>query len=425
MKISGVTIPPSAARLTESLRDVGYDFKSAVADLVDNSVTAGATAVEVTIEFCGESSRVFITDNGRGMTPSGLNEAMRFGSRRAYGHGDLGRYGLGLKTASLSQGRSLTVVTRHRPNSPSLVRQIDLDIIQEFDEWLVLTPTRSEPANRARDFLGTATGTVVIWEKLDRVLPEKNTTGGWARRRFEILQEKCVEHLSMVFHRFLDDSPQVPQVSISVNGEKLRPWDPFCKHERNSRELDLQRFEVTHGKASGHVSLRRHILPGKNQFSSTEKFDSASGPLKWNRQQGLYIYRANRLVQWGGWAGIRAIDEHTKLARASIDFDTDLDEAFNINVAKMRVSLPAQLKQMLERPVNELCILADDAYRKTSKRQPKIDTDIVTSKPPANASELGLALKSIAAQSGHYDAFKEIAAMLREQMPDVAEALGI
>ncbi len=91
-----------------------------------------------------------------------------------------------------------------------------------------------------------------------------------------------------------------------------------------------------------------------------------SGPLKWNRQQGLYTYRAGRLVQWGGWAGVRSIDEHTKLARASLEFDTDLDEAFNINVAKMRVAVPSQLRQMIERPINEVCSLADDLYRKSS-----------------------------------------------------------
>ena len=91
-----------------------------------------------------------------------------------------------------------------------------------------------------------------------------------------------------------------------------------------------------------------------------------SGPLKWNRQQGIYIYRANRLVQYGGWNGVRGIDEHTKLARASLDFDTDLDEAFQINVAKMRVVLPPTLKQMLERPMHELCVLADDAYRRAA-----------------------------------------------------------
>ena len=105
-------ITPSAARLTESLRDIGYDFASAVADIVDNSIMAGASRVEILIEFDGTDSAVFVADDGRGMTANGLLEALRYGTRRTYSRGDLGRYGLGLKTASLSQCRSVTVVTR-------------------------------------------------------------------------------------------------------------------------------------------------------------------------------------------------------------------------------------------------------------------------------------------------------------------------
>src|SRR5579859_5477255 len=104
-RAKSAAITPSAARLTESLRDVGYDFPAAVADIVDNSVMAGASQVDIAIEFAGEDSRVVIADDGSGMSANGLIEALRYGSRRAYGDRDLGRYGLGLKTASLSQCR--------------------------------------------------------------------------------------------------------------------------------------------------------------------------------------------------------------------------------------------------------------------------------------------------------------------------------
>ena len=128
------------------------------------------------------------------------------------------------------------------------------------------------------------------------------------------------------------------------------------------------------GDVAGTVTLQRFVLPSRDQFSSPGHFERLSGPLNWNRQQGLYIYRAGRLVQWGGWNGIRGIDEHTKLARAALDFDTDLDSVFHINVAKMRVTIPPQLRQMIERPINELCSQADDAYRKTSRRAPDSST---------------------------------------------------
>ncbi len=177
------------------------------------------------------------------------------------------------------------------------------------------------------------------------------------------------------------------------------------------------------------VELRRYILPGKRTFSSLDAFENAAGPLNWNRQQGLYVYRENRLVQWGSWGGTRGIDEHTKLARASLDFKSDLDEIFNINVAKMRVSVPAQLKQMLDRPVSELCILADRTYRRQNGDYPNDDADVNdrnNGEAPASGAlaEVGLALKSAAIQSGQYDGFKRVMEVMRAQHAELARGLG-
>jgi hypothetical protein len=430
-------VTPSAARLTESLRDIGYDFPSAVADIVDNSIMAGASRVEILIEFDGADSVVSVADDGSGMTTNGLLEALRYGSRRSYARGDLGRYGLGLKTASLSQCRSVTVVTRNSsPTGRVSVRTLDLDLIAQWDEWLIVEPTRDAEVMRARQSLTETAGTVVIWRKLDRVLPEKNPQGGWARRRLSAMAAKTVEHLGIVFHRFLEGHDD-HQLVITVNGEKVEPWNPFAPGEPGRTELLLQRFEVVVGEASGKVTLQRFVLPSRDQFSSVIQFEKLSGPLNWNRQQGLYIYRAGRLVQWGGWNGVRGIDEHTKLARASLDFDTDLDAMFNINVAKMRVTIPPQLRQMLERPINELCGQADDAYRKTSRHsQPERERKSggrgsrapwVGPEPATEglSQDAGLALRAAAMRIGEYETFRRIATALHEQAPDVARALGL
>lgn len=415
-------VTPSAARLTESLRDIGYNFVSAVADLIDNSIAAGASEIDVVVDFAGEYSRVYVADDGVGMTANEVTEALRFGSRRDYQRGDLGRYGLGLKTASLSQCRVLTVVSAQQGRKV-VVRTLDIDIIREFDDWLIIEPAENVATERARKMLHGEAGTVVILESLDRILPEKNASGGWARRRFETLVEKTSEHLSMVFHRFLSEENSAPGIAIVINGVKLNPWDPFARSESKTQTLANESFDVQVGDLSGVVQMGRYILPARNQFSSPAGFDAASGPLKWNRQQGLYIYRANRLVQWGGWAGIRSIDEHTKLARVSIDFDTDLDDAFNINVAKMRVALPGQLRKMLERPISELCILADSAYRENSPRsQNKRKSE--TAPAVGGSAEVGLALKSAAMQAGKYDELKSIVEVLRASMPEVADLLG-
>jgi len=432
---TSAAITPSAARLTESLRDIGYDFPAAVADVVDNSIMAGAGRVDVVIEFDGPDSFVSVADDGCGMTANGLVEALRYGSRRAYARGDLGRYGLGLKTASLSQCRSVTVVTRSSmPAGRGSARMLDLDLIAEWDEWLVVDPVRDRAMDRAREWLGDSAGTVVIWRKLDRVLPEKQPHGGWGRRRLEGMAAKTAEHLGIVFHRYLEGTASQNLV-ITVNGEKVQPWNPFAPGEPARIELAPQRFEVSVGTFAGKATLQRYVLPSRDQFSSPAEFERLSGPMNWNRQQGLYIFRAGRLVQWGGWNGIRGIDEHTKLARAALDFDTDLDSVFNINVAKMRVTIPPQLRQMLERPINELCGRADDIYRKTSRHAADADhhgdngiqppaTGIGAAGRPA-ADSAGLALRAAAMHAGEYESFQRVVAVLRQQSPEVAEALGL
>jgi hypothetical protein len=416
-----ITVTPSAARLTESLRDIGYDFPSAVADLVDNSITAGATRVEVTVTYDGASSYVMITDDGSGMSANGILEALRFGSRRPYGRGDLGRYGLGLKTASLSQARTVTVVSRASRNVS--IRELSLDTIAEFDDWLIVVPKGRAVHEIARGSLGDGTGAVVIWEQLDRIFQESKPEGGWARRRIERLGERAAEHLSVVFHRFLEGD-RVPRVDIIVNGEKLQPWNPFALHEPATVPLPEKVFELEVGEARGEVRLQRFVLPSRNAFSSQAEFERLSGPRKWNRQQGLYIYRANRLVQWGGWAGMRGIDEHLKLARAALDFDTDLDQAFNINVAKMRVSIPQQLKAIIERPVHDLCLRADDAYRRAALSKKRADKPSRPSGRTDGAMTL-LSLRAAAMTVGESEALRRILAQLAESAPETAGALGL
>jgi hypothetical protein len=432
-------VTPSASRLTESLRDIGYDFPAAVADIVDNSVAADARNVEVDIEFDGAYSRVFIADDGRGMTPAALTEALRYGTRRTYDSSDLGRFGLGLKTASLSQCRCVTVVSRAgAPSGRKSARMLDLDLVAEWDDWLIVDPGLSDrDAVRARSYLADGPGTVVLWRDLDRVLPGNRPDGGWARRRMASLAQRAAEHLSMVFHRFLEGTAG-DGLTITVNGAKLSPWNPFAPEEPATLELPAQEFEIEDGRSVGKVRLSRFVLPSHDRFRDPAGFERLSGPLKWNRQQGIYIYRAGRLVQWGGWAGIRAIDEHTKLARATLEFETDLDTMFNINVAKMRVSVPPQLRQMLEQPINELCMRADAAYRRTGRSEgsPKSgraaegSSQAAPDREPAAApvsalSEAGLALRAAAMHAGEYEAFGRIMRALRANAPDVASVLGL
>lgn len=415
------SVAPSAFRLTTSLRDIGYDLQSAVADLVDNSIAADADRVVIKFEGDGDY-RVLIADNGAGMSDERVHEALRFGSRREYEHGELGRYGLGLKTASLSQARTLTVVSRPRGTDRITTRQLSLDRVELYDKWVIVEPFASPAITEAVALLSEGLNTVVVWEDLDRVIPE-GMADGWARRRMTASAERTAQHLSMVFHRYLDGT-RGDVVTIEMDGQALTPWDPFASHERNTLKLPSQTFEVASAGVAGAVTLDRWVLPPRHQFSSHAAFEMAAGPLKWNRQQGIYIYRADRLVQGGGWAGLRAIDEHTKIARCALRFDTDLDAAFNINVAKMRVSLPPQLKTMLQRPVQEMCNRAEAVYRQANVHTERAESTKRTAVGSLNA-QAGLAILAAASASGQLDPLRSIVQALRLESPELATTLGL
>lgn len=416
-------LTPSAARLTNSLRDIGYEFVTAVADLVDNSVSSGASTIEIQLKFDGPDSQVLIADDGSGMSPTQIDEAMRFGTRRAYDRDELGRYGLGLKTGSLSQCRRLSVVSRRAPIRRWLsTRVLDIDHVNSSDKWEILDQATPSVLEFAATKLSAGPGTVVAWEQLDRVLPERNREGGWARRRLLNLAEKTNQYLGMVFHRYLVGGAGQKGVVITVNGHRVDPWDPFATAEPKTIELPKTVLELEANGVGGFVTFHPFVLPPRNRFSSQQAFDYCSGPQKWNRQQGLYIYRTNRLIQAGGWSGIRAIDEHTKLARASLEFDSSLDELLQTNVAKMKVNIPARLRAQLERPIKELCQVAEESYRHAAVR--KAATKHTEVYPDRQLKDTGAALLVAAVKSGETASLERIMSELRSSDKALASALG-
>ncbi len=354
---------PGARRLITSLRDLGYGPTEAVADLVDNSIAAGAHRVEITLSFDGDDSWIRISDDGRGMDTLTITEAMRYGSSREYEVQDLGKFGLGLKTASMSQCRCLTVASRTSKSVARIeARQLDLDYIDEYDDWDVLIVGASDRPDMLTDPLRAHRGTVILWEDLDRILTYQDPAGAWARRHMLSLAERLEEHLGMVFHRFLEGEVPRRKLSISINGARVDPWDPFARDEPHTEIGTDRDFELNTAEGSGIVHLAPYVLPPKASFSSESAWRRMAGPNAWNRQQGFYIYRANRLIQSGGWSHMRTPDEHTKLSRLALLFSPELDAAFGINVAKMRVTLPPELRDLIEDPVNKAVRRARTIY---------------------------------------------------------------
>lgn len=364
---------------------MGYDGSTAIADLVDNSITAEASEIRIDI-FPKQEDRpaaIVISDNGKGMDRTELHEAMRFGAFQEYAPDDLGRYGLGLKTASLSQCRTLTVSSKPKAarNTRSMrnCMRWDVDHVYETDDWDLLIPSDSELDAWEKEILNDGisheNGTVVLWTNLDEALPLLSSTDAREREKFLAhLIDDVSAHLRMVFHRFMQGVvPGRKKLDIYVCDNKLIPWDPFCRNEK-TQELDIAKIPVVSvdpdgSKIRGNVVITPFILPREDEFSSPGAWRDASGPRGWNQQQGFYFYRNNRLLQAGGWSYLRSVDEHTKLLRVAVDFSSDLDAAFSINITKMRSKIPAEIREKLINLVGTWSGRARTRYdRKASNR---------------------------------------------------------
>jgi hypothetical protein len=358
---------PNARRIIKSLRDMGYDFSAAVADIIDNSIEAGASRVDIAAGFYGNDSFVLISDNGKGMDNEELKEAMRYGSERDYNEEDLGKFGLGLKTASMSQCQRLSVASKPKDSKNIAVFCWDLAHIEKANKWEILQITEKDAFDFISSTLLDHQGTVVLWEKLDRIIDFKNPDGEAARKKMISMCRDLEMYLGMVFHKFLSNEVPTKPLEIYLNNNKILPWDPFAREESKTKRLAPIKIKLISQDVEGKIVLQPYILPTKEEFSSFGKFKQLSGPLNWNQQQGFYIYRAGRMIQSGGWCGLRVPDEHTKLSRIELNFSPVFDNAFKINVPKMRVQLPAQIREIIDSAISPVVQVARDYYDKGNK----------------------------------------------------------
>ena len=338
-------VPPHAASLAESMRAFGYDLATALADLADNSLFHKSRHVAIHFHWAGENSAIALADDGNGMNETALVNAMRVGSRNpreARDPADYGRFGLGLKTASFSQCRRVTVFTR-RNGGETLVRCWDLDHIAATDKWQLLRIPLALAAKLAEKLAFKKQGTVVIWEKLDRLTAGNTTENDADEDAFLRRAELVGDHFSAVFHRLMTGNKSV---AFSLNGKAITPWDPFLADEPATQRLPLEKL-----RCQGHtVEVEPFVLPHLSKLD-TESHRLAAGLRGWNAHQGFYIYRNRRLLVPGDWLGIKGWrqEEHYKLARIRVDLPNALDHEWEIDVTKSRARPPEKLRSDLVR----------------------------------------------------------------------------
>lgn len=342
------TLPPRAASLSESMRDIGYSLETAIADIIDNSIAANATRVDIWIDFNTGQPRLGVTDNGCGLNRQELLEAMRHGSahpRTRRNTDDLGRFGLGLKTASFSQCRQLTVISRKDGETSGAVW--DLDTVSDHDEWVVGILNREEiQASPYMDKLGTH-GTLVLWQKLDRLCE-----GNSADVKQDMLYEKMEateKHLALVFHRYLAGEVRNRKLEVHINGHPVKPFDPFCLNNKATQLLPEEIIRI----AGEEVRIQPYILPHHSKLT-TKEHDYYQSRSEFVSNQGAYVYRNNRLMAWGNWFRLVPKSEATKLARVRIDFPNALDEHWTIDIKKSRAHPPYQVKEKLRQIINRI-----------------------------------------------------------------------
>lgn len=351
-------LPPSAASLTASLRDLGYSLETAVADLIDNSISADATDIQIFCDMSRTAPVLVIVDNGRGMTEAEVIAAMRHGAtdpRKKRGPKDLGRFGLGLKTASFSQCRRLTVVSTRRGERAGA--EWNLAQVEDDDDWFIAVLDQEEIAAQPFfDTLGDA-GTLVIWRDLDRLFEDE--TG---QKRDEIVNEKLAvveRHLSLVFHRFLAGEVKGrKRLAIRINGHPIAPFDPFCRKNAASQMLPEETVWVDDLA----VTMQPYILPHHSRLTASE-YDFYQDRSDFISNQGAYVYRNGRLMAWGDWFRLVPKGEATKLARVQIDFPNSLDEAWTIDIKKSRARPPHAVRERLRQIISQITARSVTVHR--------------------------------------------------------------
>lgn len=333
---------PEAKLLLASLRSVGYNEETAIADIIDNSISAQAHKIKIVFDW--EQKRIVISDDGFGMSEDDLIENMRIGSsdpNKIRSEDDLGRFGMGMKTAAFSLGKKLTIITK----SGSSVSNAswDLDRIPEIG-WNLLIRDENEISEFSSQ-MGEQ-GTIVVIENLDRVLDIADEKK--AQNKFYRVASKTEKHLALTFHRFIEEEDLI----LELNGARIKAWNPFVVGNSATQELPEESIFSDSGCAE--VTIQPYVLPHKTKFASDDDYQTAGGPKGWNYHQGIYVYRNRRLIICGTWFDYIKKEPAYNLARIKIDITSASDEDWKIDIKKSTATPPSYVREAIEREI-DLC----------------------------------------------------------------------
>lgn len=361
---------PDPSRLIYGLRDTGYNVRTAAADIIDNSIAANARTISIEISLRADGRKlVYFADDGDGMDETGVHGAMRYGAVERENPESLGKFGLGLKTASSSVCLKFTIISRKSKDQPLAKLAWDLEHVARLRRWEMLKePVTADERDMFEEECG-AHGTLVIWEKCDRILSKDYEAGSTKEQNaINRLSDTLSKHLSLVYHRFLDTGDDRERnVEISINEVAVTPWNPFypARSEQVLAEKK-QKLVVEMPDGSEQIAgIRAWILPHRSDMSRAEEQLYARIT---NRAQGFYVYREGRLIQDGSWMDVFGAPEpHTSLLRIEFDFGHELDDAFRIDVKKSRILFHPDLEDGLRELLAPIYREAGRRYRRQNR----------------------------------------------------------
>lgn len=333
---------PHAKMLLVALRSVGYTNETAIADILDNSISGAATEIELYFDW--DNRRIIIADNGFGMDYQELMDAMEIGSadpNEMRASEDLGRFGLGMKTASFSMAKKLLVISKK--NSTISNAEWNLNTVASEDKWEISEYDESdismilESIDTYTQYNNWKQGTLIIISELDRLIDETNIEK--SKKNFYKMIRNIKSHIAITFHRFMEEDA----LKISVNGNKLEAWNPFWI--KSPATMELAREELFDGK--NEVVVEPYILPHKSKYNSEEEFKEAAGVKDWRGHQGFYVYRNRRLLVYGTWFGKFKKEPAYNLARIKLDMSADSDFEWDIDIKKSKATLPVAIEEQI------------------------------------------------------------------------------
>ena len=347
---------PEASSMIETFRAIGYSLEAAVADIIDNSISASAKNIWVDYEWKGPGTIISIIDDGIGMNNAELINAMRPGSRHPLevrNEKDLGRFGLGLKTASFSQCRKFSVISKPANGQISFWCW-DIDYVAQTQSWSLLNYSPDNKYEKEIEKLNS--GTAVVWWELDRITKDTSADSNESVDKFMQQMESVKTHLSMVFHRFINDG-----LKIYFRGRIISSWDPFMIGFDGLQPKPEMKI------ADGKIIIKGYVLPHRSKLTP-EQYEYGKGPKdSWTAHQGFYVYRNKRLLVAGDWLGFFKKEVHYDLCRIFVDIPNDVDDEWQIDIKKSIARPPLRFREQIYSLAKDVRTQAVEVYRHKGK----------------------------------------------------------